>query len=122
MTTTRRRAVAGSGSGFGLAGPNASRKSSTHSRSRAHAVYAPALFVCDPRATAPAVFFVLRVSAPRRDVVAVGLHDVLLLLLRPRLRQVVVVVVEIVLPPRVHAGAGDALLSAHHRVDGVVGV
>lgn len=72
-----------------------------------------ALIVFDPRATAPAVFSALRVSAARRDVVAVGLLwqqqplDVLLL------RQVVVV-----LPPRVQAGAGDELLSVHQGDDG----
>jgi hypothetical protein len=87
-----------------------SRKSSTHSRSRAHVVYA--LIVFDPRAAAAAIF-VLRISAARRDVVAVGRqrqHDVLQLLLL--LRQLAVL-----LPPRVHAG--DALLSVHHWLDGV---
>ena len=116
----RRRAVVvgfGFGSGSGLAGPNASRKSSTRSRSRAHVVYALALIVSVPRVAVPAVSFALRVSAPRRDVVAVGPHDVLLLL--PRLQHVVVVVVVVVLPPRVHAGA---LLNARRQWNGVVGV
>jgi hypothetical protein len=74
-----------------------------------------ALLVFDPRAApaaAPAVLFVLRVSAARRDIVVFRLlwqqrpHDVL------QLRQVVV------LPPRVRVHVGDVLLRIH-RLDGV---